>query len=142
MTLLSEGELQPLKSRAPITRLQLIGYLRCPPLYVMITLMVAEALLAALTTWFMIKAGRAVTSNGFLVRDLVWILVAQSASYVAGALSWYFGERAGFHAYGRYMLQFARDNRSLTRLLPDKQARERIEPFLTNTTFSNILNLM
>jgi hypothetical protein len=142
MALLSDREVQPLRTRAPITRLQFIGYLNCPPLYVMIVLMVAEALLAATTTWFMIKAGRAVTSNGFLVRDLIWILVAQSASYVAGALSWYFAERAGFHAFGRYMLQFARDNRSYTRLLPDKPAREQIEPFLTSTTFTNIFNLM
>ena len=58
------------------------------------------------------------------------------------ALSWYFAERAGFRAFGRYMLQFARDNRSYTRLLPDKQAREEVEPFLTNTTFTNIFNFM
>jgi len=108
----------------------------------MITLMLAEALLGALTTWFIIKAGRAVANNGFLPRDLVWIVVAQSASYVAGALSWFFAQRAGFHAYGRYMLQFARDNRNFTRLLPDKRAREQIEPFLTNTTFNNIFKLM
>jgi ABC-type bacteriocin/lantibiotic exporter with double-glycine peptidase domain len=142
MTLLSEGELQPLKSRAPITRLEFIGYFNCPPLYFMIALMVTEALLAALTTWFMIKAGRAVANDAFMLRDLIWILVAQSASYLAGALSWYFGERAGFHAFGRYMLQFTRDNRSYTRLLPDKQAREQIEPFLTGTTFRNVFNLM
>ena len=129
-------------NRAPITRLQFIGYLSCPPLYVMIVLMVTEAVLVALTTWFMIKAGRAITNDTFLVRDLIWILVAQSASYVAGALSWYFGERAGFHAFGRYMLQFVRDNRGYTRLLPDKPAREQIEPFLTSTTFTNIFNLM
>src|SRR5260221_9524026 len=40
------------------------------------------------------------------------------------------------------MLQFARDNRSYTRLLSDKQAREEVEPFLTNTTFINIFNFM
>src|SRR5258708_19357740 len=132
----------PLRPRPPITRLQFVQYLLCRPLYIMITLMVTEALLAALTTWLMIRAGRAVTNNTFMVSDLIWIFVAQSASYLAGALSWYFAERAGFRAFGRYMLQFARDNRSYTRLLSDKQAREEVEPFLTNTTFINIFNFM
>jgi len=132
----------PPRGRAPITRLQFLGYLNCPPLYIMIVLMVIEAALAALTTWFMIRAGRAVANDALLVSDLIWILVAQSAAYVAGALSWYFAERAGFRAFGRYMLQFARDNRSYTRLLPDKQTREQVEPFLTSTTFTNIFNLM
>ena len=142
MNLVSEGKLQTLERRAPITRLEFISYFKGPPLYIMITLMVAEALLGALTTWFIIKAGRAVANNGFLVRDLVWIVVAQSASYVAAALSWFFAQRAGFHAYGRYMLQFTRDNHNLTRLLSDKQAREQIEPFITNTTFNNIFKLI
>jgi hypothetical protein len=133
---------EPLRARPPITRLQFVQYLLCQPLYIMITLMVTEALLAALTTWLMIRAGRAVTNNTFMVSDLIWIFVAQSASYLAGALSWYFAERAGFRAFGRYMLQFARDNRSYTRLLSDKQAREEVEPFLTNTTFINIFNFM
>src|SRR5215471_3346987 len=133
---------EPLRARPPITRLQFVQYLLCQPLYIMITLMVTEALLAALTTWLMIKAGRAVTNDTFMVSDLMWIFVAQSASYLAGALSWYFAERAGFRAFGRYMLQFARDNRSYTRLLSDKEAREEVEPFLTNTTFINIFNFM
>ena len=133
---------EPLRARPPITRLEFVQYLLCQPLYIMITLMVTEALLAALTTWLMIRAGRAVTNDTFMVSDLIWIFVAQSASYLAGALSWYFAERAGFRAFGRYMLQFARDNRSYTRLLSDKQAREEVEPFLTNTTFINIFNFM
>jgi hypothetical protein len=133
---------EPLRARPPITRLQFVQYLLCQPLYIMITLMVTEALLAALTTWLMIRAGRAVANDTFMVSDLIWIFVAQSASYLAGALSWYFAERAGFHAFGRYMLQFARDNHSYTRLLSDKQAREEVEPFLTNTTFINIFNFM
>ena len=33
-----------------------------------------------------------------------------------GAISWVFAERAGFAAHGRYMLRFARDNRSLPAL--------------------------
>ena len=138
----SEREPVPGTARPPITRWQLVGYLLCRPLYIMIALMVTEALLAALTTWLIIRAGRAVTTEDFQARDLMWIFVAQSASYVAGALSWYFAERAGFHAFGRYMLQFARDNRGYTRLLSDKQAREQVEPFLTSTTFLNIFNFM
>jgi ABC-type multidrug transport system fused ATPase/permease subunit len=139
---LSKPGAVPLTARQPITRLQLVGYLFCPPLYIMITLMVAEALLAASTTWLIIRAGRAVATDALLAGDLISIFIAQSASYIAGALSWYFAERAGFRAFGRYMLQFARDNRSYTRLLPDKQTREQVEPFLTSTTFINIFNFM
>ena len=68
---------EPLRARPPITRLQFVQYLLCQPLYIMITLMVTEALLAALTTWLMIRAGRAVTNNTFMVSDLIWIFVAQ-----------------------------------------------------------------
>jgi ABC-type multidrug transport system fused ATPase/permease subunit len=138
----SAEDLAPPATRAPITRWQFVRYLLCWPLYVMITLLVAEALLAALTTWLIILAGREVADENFQARQLIWIFLTQSASYVAGALSWYFAERAGFHAFGRYMLQFARDNRGYTRLLSDKQAREQVEPFLTNTTFNNIFNFM
>ncbi|EJW12122.1 hypothetical protein A33M_2245 [Rhodovulum sp. PH10] len=128
--------------RKTITRLTLVGYLLCPQLYAMITLMVVEALLSAVTTWLIIQAGRDVATDAFVVSDLVWIVVTQSAAYVAGAVSWYFAERAGFRAYGRYMLRFARDNRGGARLLADKAAREQVEPFLAGTTFVNIFNLM
>src|SRR5262249_59504188 len=105
--------------------------------YIMITLMVAEGPVAGLTTWLISRAGRGVGNDALLASDLISIFIAQSASYIAGALSWYFAERAGFRAFGRYMLQFARDNRSYTRMLPDKQTREQVEPFLTSTTFIN-----
>jgi ABC-type multidrug transport system fused ATPase/permease subunit len=129
-------------TRQPITRLQFISQLLCPSLYIMIVLMVAEALLAAATTYLVIKAGRDVADDEFLVADLLWILAAQSASYVAGAVSWVFAERAGFRCYSRYMLRFARDNRDESKLLHDKAAREQAEPFLTGTTFNNVFNLM
>jgi len=129
-------------TRPPITRLQFLGYLLCPPLYVMLVLMVGEALLSALTTYLVIQAGRDVAADAFLTRDLLWILAAQSASYAAGAASWYFAELAGFRAFGRYMMQFARNNREHTRLLAEKAAREQVEPFLTGTTFLNIFNMM
>ena len=72
----------------------------------------------------------------------MWILAAQSTAYVVGALSWIFAERTGFLAYGRYMLRFARDNRHKTKLLGDKEARERVEPFLTGETFYVYFHLL
>src|SRR5205814_2469384 len=74
--------------------------------------------------------------------DLMWILTAQSAAYVVGAVSWIFAERAGFLAYGRYMLRFARDNRQQTKSLGDKEARERVEPFLTGESFYVYFHLL
>jgi hypothetical protein len=66
----------------------LLRTLLCPALYIMVFLMVAEALLGAATTWLVIRAGRNVVNEQFLLTDLMWILAAQSASYVAGAVSW------------------------------------------------------
>src|SRR5271167_357660 len=129
-------------TRQPITRLQFLSQLLCPSLYIMVVLMVTEALLAAATTYLVIQAGRDVADDEFLVADLLWILAAQSASYVAGAVSWVFAERAGFRCYSRYMLRFARDNRDESKLLHDKAAREQAEPFLTGTTFNNVFSLM
>ena len=112
-----------------------LRFLLCPPFYWMLILLVVEAALAATTTALIISAGRDVAEQEFLISDFVWIVVAQSTSYVVGATSWIFAERAGFGAYGRYMLRFARDNRHLPALLNDKNERERAEPFLTNETF-------
>ena len=112
-----------------------LRFLLCSPFYWMLALLVVEAALAATTTALIIAAGRDVAEQDFLISDFVWIVVAQSASYVLGATSWIFAERAGFGAYGRYMLRFARDNRHSPALLTDKGERERAEPFLTNETF-------
>src|ERR1700704_2934596 len=125
-------------TRQPITRLQFLKGLVCPSLYIMGVLMVTEALLAATTTYFVIKAGRDVADDEFLVADLLWILAAQSASYVAGAVGWGFAARGGFRCSRRYIPPFARDNRDESKLLPDKAAREQAEPFLTGTTFNNV----
>ena len=49
----------------------------------MIVLMVAEAVLAALTTWFMIRAGRAVANDTLLVGDTagpVTVLVSEDVT--------------------------------------------------------------
>jgi len=109
---------------------------------VMLVLMVAEAMLAAATTWLVINAGRKVAVGEFLVTDLIWILTAQSASYVAGVISWIFAERAGYRGFGRYMLRFARGNRGKVKLFGDKREREQVEPFLTGETFQCFFSLM
>jgi hypothetical protein len=125
-----------------ISRLELASYLLSPSLAVMIVLMLAEAMLAATTTWLVINAGRKVAEGHFLLSDLIWILTAQSASYVAGVISWIFAERAGYRGFGKFMLRFARENRGKVKLFGDKAAREQVEPFLTGETFQCFFNLI
>ncbi|MGE3144092.1 MAG: hypothetical protein AB7K35_00735 [Pseudorhodoplanes sp.] len=129
-------------TRHPFTRADLLRYFLCGPLYIMLALLVVEAMFGATTTYLVIQASRDVANNEFRVLDLVWIFVSQSSSYAVGAVSWLFAERAGFRAYSRYILRFARDNRDQTKLLHDRHAREQTEPFLTNETFRTIFNLM
>src|SRR5262245_56918401 len=119
----------------PLRPLHLARLMLCGPFYVMLVLMLIEASMHAVTTYLVIEAGRDVAQGRFLLADLLWILAAESTAYVVGALSWIFAERAGFLAYGRYILRFARDNREKAKLLGDKDAREQIEPFLTGETF-------
>jgi hypothetical protein len=114
-----------------ISRFALARYIICPSLFVMLALMIVEAMLTATTTWLVINAGRKVASGHFLLNDLLWILSAQSTSYVAGVISWIFAERAGYRGLGQYMLRFARENRGKVKLFADKSAREQVEPFLT-----------
>ncbi len=128
--------------RLQITRYELAKYLLSPSLFVMVALMVVEAMLAAATTWLVINAGRKVAIGQLLVSDLIWILTAQSASYVVGVISWIFAERAGYRGFGKFMLRFARENRSKVKLLNDKPAREQVEPFLTGETFQCFFNVM
>jgi ABC-type bacteriocin/lantibiotic exporter with double-glycine peptidase domain len=129
-------------NRKPVTRFELASFLLCPSLFVMLTLMVIEAMLAATTTWLVINAGRKVANDQFLLSDLVWILSAQSASYVVGVISWIFAERAGYRGFGQFMLRFARDNHTKVKLLNEKPARDQVEPFLTGETFQCFFNLM
>jgi ABC-type protease/lipase transport system fused ATPase/permease subunit len=126
----------------PLRPLQLARYLLCLPFYIMLILMLIEASLHAVTTFLVIEAGRDVARGNFIVADLLWILAAESAAYVIGAISWIFAERAGFLAYGRYIMRFARDNRQKAKLLGDKEARERVEPFLTGETFHVYFHLL
>ena len=126
----------------PFGPIALARLMFCAPFVVMLVLMLIEASLSAATTYLVIAAGRDVAKGTFLLADLMWILAAQSAAYVVGAVSWIFAERAGFLAYARYMLRFARDNRHKTKLLGDKEARERVEPFLTGETFYVYFHLL
>src|SRR5271154_6124781 len=125
-----------------ISRFELARFLLSPSLFVMIILMVVEAMLAATTTWLVINAGRKVAENEFLTVDLIWILSAQSAAYVVGVISWVFAERAGYRGFGKFMLRFARENRGKVKLFGDKPAREQVEPFLTGETFQCFFNVM
>ena len=136
---------QPVNQAAiplPVRPIELARLMLCLPFYIMLGLMLTEALLSATTTYLVIQAGRDVMKGGLFVQDLLWILGSQSCAYVAGAISWIFAERAGFLAYGRYMLRFARDNRQQTKSLGDKDARERVEPFLTGETFYVYFHLL
>ena len=108
----------------------------------MLGLLMVEAALAALTTWLVIQAGQDLANEEFLVADFAWIVLAQSASYAVGAISWIYAERAGFGAFGRYMLRFARENRADARLFAGTQQREKVEPFLTNESFHLIFELI
>ena len=126
----------------PFSPITLARFMFCAPFIVMLVLMLIEASLSAATTYLVIEAGRDVAKGTFLLADLMWILASQSAAYVVGALSWIFAERTGFLAYGRYMLRFARDNRHKAKLLGDKEARERVEPFLTGETFFVYFHLL
>ncbi|HMS27216.1 MAG TPA: hypothetical protein PKC80_07560 [Burkholderiaceae bacterium] len=130
------------RERMPYKNWDFVRFLMCPPFYVMLTLLVVEAALSAATTWLIIKTGRDVANEAFLIVDLLWILLAQSSAYIVGAVSWVFAERAGFGAFGRYMMRFAKDNKKYANLLGDKNAREDTEPFLTNETFHIFFELM
>lgn len=123
-------------------RWKIVRFLLSRPFTAMVALIVIEALLAALTTWLVIKAGRDIANDDFRVGDFGWIVIAQSASYIIGAVSWVYAERAGFRAYGSYMLFFARENRYKTELLTNRGAREKVEPFLTNEGFHIFFDLM
>jgi ABC-type multidrug transport system fused ATPase/permease subunit len=118
------------------------GLMLCPPFYGMLALLMVEAALAALTTWLVIQAGQDLANEDFLLADFGWIVLAQSASYAVGAISWVYAERAGFGAFGRYMLRFAKENRTDARLFAGTMQREKVEPFLTNETFHLIFELI
>ena len=101
----------------------------------MLSMILLQELCSAATTWLVIRIAREISEESISAADFGWIAVSQTVSYLAGAVSWIFAERAGFGAYSRYMLHFARQNRFQTALLSDAAAREQAEPFLTSETF-------
>lgn len=108
----------------------------------MLALIVLQELLGAATTWLVIHLARGMAAGQVAAGDFVWIVVVQTLSYAAGAVSWIYAERAGFAAFGKYMLHFARLNRFRTELLAESGVREQAEPFLTNETFRVCFDLM
>lgn len=104
-------------------------------MFAMLAMILVQEFCGAATTWLVIKIARDITEDNISAGHFGWIVVAQTVSYLAGAVSWIFAERAGFGAYSRYMLHFARQNRYQTALLGDTSAREQTEPFLTSETF-------
>ena len=87
----------------------------------MLVLIIVQEAGSATTTWLVIQIARDIAEEHITARDFVEIILVQTVSYIAGAVSWIFAERAGFAAYARYMLDFARRNRSRTALLADGQ---------------------
>jgi ABC-type multidrug transport system fused ATPase/permease subunit len=137
----AQGEAMP-AAAPPLRQIDIAKFILCRPLYYMLALLVLEAVLSAATTYLVIKIGRDIANGQFAVIDLVWVFAAQSASYASGAVSWIFAEQAGYGAFGRYVLRFARLNRHETRLLHDKVTREQVEPFLTGEAFYIFFHLM
>ncbi len=128
--------------RLPFKRSDFVKLLICRQFFYMLALIVVESLLAATTTYLVIKAGRDVANDDFQASAFLWIVAAQSLSYIVGAVSWVFAEQTGFGAFGRYMLRFARDNRHQAKLLHEKSVRELVEPFLTSETFHIFFEMM
>lgn len=132
----------PSRIDPPFRPRDFLGFLVGPAIFAMLGMVILQELLGAATTWLVIQIGRDFAEEHVTAGGFVWIIVAQTLSYLAGAASWIFSERAGFGAYGRYMLHFARQNRFQTALLGDAGAREKAEPFLTSETFHICFDLM
>jgi ABC-type bacteriocin/lantibiotic exporter with double-glycine peptidase domain len=122
--------------------MRFLRLLFCVPFFIMVALILVEASLQAAVTYLVIQAGRDIATSAFKLSDFVWIVLAQGGSYALHGIGWVFGEQAGFTAYSRYMANFAKENRYQTSLLVDKDARERVEPFLTNETFHLLFEFM
>ena len=122
--------------------LEFIRFLATPATLTMLALVLAQELFAAGTTWLVILIARDLADGQWSMAAFAWIIAAQSVSYVCGAASWLYAERAGFFAYARYVLRFARINRYQTSLLQDSEAREAAEPFLTGEVFQICFNVI
>lgn len=108
----------------------------------MLLLIIAQEACGAATTWLVIEIARDITEEHVSADGFIAIVVTQTVSYLAGAISWIYAERAGFMAFARYMLHFARCNRFQTALLAESGTREQVEPFLTSETFDICFDLV
>ncbi len=131
----------PASDRA-FERKDFLRFLLGAAFFAMVGLVLLQELLGAATTWLVIELARDITEGQVKVSDFAWIVAAQTVSYLAGAASWIYAERCGFGAFGKYLLHFARLNRSNTGLLNDHAMREQTEPFLTSETFRICFDLM
>ena len=127
---------------SPFQRKDFLRFLFGSSFAAMFALVLLQELFGAATTWLVILVARDITEAHLTASDFLWIVVTQTLSYLAGAASWIYAERAGFGAFGKYLLHFARSNRFHTALLGDSEARESAEPFLTNETFRVCFDLM
>lgn len=127
---------------SPFSRSDFLRFIAGAAFAAMFALIVLQELLGAVTTWLVIHLARGMADGHVEAGDFVWIIVVQTLSYAAGAVSWIYAERAGFAAFGKYLLHFARCNRFRNTLLADTAAREQTEPFLTNETFRVCFDLM
>ena len=124
-----------MRRTAAFTPTDFLRFLIGPAIVAMLIMILIQEACSATTTWLVILIAREITEDALTLDNFVWIALAQTLAYLAGAISWIFAERAGFGAYARYMLHFARENRFQTQLLGDHAARETTEPFLTSETF-------
>ena len=119
-----------------------LRFLVGPAAFGMLVLIIVQEAGGATTTWLVIQIARDITEEHVSAGAFLGIVASQTVSYLAGAVSWIFAERAGFAAFGRYMLHFARRNRFRTALLSDTRVREVVEPFLTSETFDVCFDLV
>jgi len=129
----------------PAADIRPAGFLRLlagPAMAGMLAMILLQESCSAATTWLVIVIAREIAEATVSVSNFAWIVAAQTIAYLAGAVSWIFAERAGFGAYARYMLRFARLNRHRTPLLGDTDAREETEPFLTSEAFQVLFELV
>lgn len=119
-----------------------LAFARSPALWAMVALVLLQEAAGAAATWWVIAIARDIADGHLALRALAELAAIQSASYAAGAASWYFVERAGFAAYARYLQFFVRSNRNRTDLLGDAAAREATEPFLTGEAFQISFSLV
>ncbi|HQO28768.1 MAG TPA: AAA family ATPase [Accumulibacter sp.] len=108
----------------------------------MLLLIITQETFGAATTWLVIEIARDITEEHVSADGFIAIVITQTVSYLAGAVSWIYAERAGFMAFARYMRHFARHNRYQTALLAESGTREQIEPFLTSETFDICFDLV